>query len=109
MNGADVWTYVVETDDELLMRFDIDDWQRLNLGRGQRIPVRLPGKDDAWRFITNVTEQPPVVWVMMARRIRAGGGMKSACADGASYARQRKTCNPVSLCRAAIARLRNRA
>jgi hypothetical protein len=55
------------------MRFALDDWQRLNIGSGQRIPVRLPGKDDALLFVTNVTEQPSVVWVMMARRIRVAG------------------------------------
>lgn len=73
LNGAEVWAYVVETDEGLRVRFDIDDWQRLNLGRGQRIPFRLPGKDDVWLFITNVTELPPIVWVIMARRIRAAG------------------------------------
>jgi hypothetical protein len=73
LNGADVWAYVIETDDGLRVRFDIDDWQRLNLGKGQRISIRLPGKDDAWLFVTNVTETPPVVWVMLARRIRAAG------------------------------------
>jgi hypothetical protein len=73
LNGAEVWAHVVETDDGLRVRFDIDDWQRMNLGQGQRLPVRLPGKDDAWLFITNFTEQPPVVWVTLARRIRAAG------------------------------------
>jgi hypothetical protein len=73
VNGAEVWAYVVETDDGLRVRFALDDRQRLNLGRGQRIPVRLPGKDDAWLFVTNVTETPPVVWVVMARRVRVAG------------------------------------
>ena len=50
-------------------RFDLDDWQRLNPRRGQRVPGRLPGKDDAWLFVTNVTELPPIVWVMLAQRI----------------------------------------
>lgn len=73
VNGREVWVYVVELDDGLRMRFDIDDWQRLNLDLGRRIPVRLPGKDDVWLFITNVTELPPIVWVMMAKRVRAAG------------------------------------
>ena len=55
------------------MRFEIDDWQQLNLASGQRIPVRLPGKADVWLFVTGVTELPPVVWVMLARRVRAAG------------------------------------
>jgi hypothetical protein len=73
LNGADVWAYVVETDEGLRVRFDIDDWQRMNLVNGQRLPIRLPGKDAAALFITNVSEQPPVVWVAMAQRIRAAG------------------------------------
>jgi hypothetical protein len=73
LNGANVWAYVVETDDGLRVRFDIDDWQRLNLDIGRRIPVGLPGRDDVWLFVTNVTETPPLVWVMLARRIRAAG------------------------------------
>src|SRR4051812_15089202 len=44
LNGADVWAYVVETDDGLRVRFALDDWQRLNLGQGQRIRVRVSGK-----------------------------------------------------------------
>ena len=62
-----------EADEGLRVRFALDDWQRLNLGEGQGIPVRLRGKGDVWLFITSVTEQPPVVWVMPARRIRTPG------------------------------------
>jgi hypothetical protein len=72
-NGAEVWVYVVETEDGLHVRFALDDWQRTNLGPGQRLRVRPPGRDDTWLFITNAIEQPPVVWVVMARRIRAAG------------------------------------
>lgn len=73
LGGAEVWAFVVETDDGLRVRFDIDDWQRMNLGQGQRIPVRATGRDEVWLFITNVSEQPPVAWVTVARRIRAAG------------------------------------
>ncbi len=73
VNGAEVWVYVVKLYDGLRVRFDIDDWQRLNLGHGHRIPVRVPGKADVWLFVTNVTELPPVVWVTMTRRVRAAG------------------------------------
>ena len=55
------------------MRFDVDDWPRLNLVEGQRVPVRLPGEDDVWLFVTTVTELPPVVWVTMGRWVRAVG------------------------------------
>lgn len=73
LNGAEVWAYVVEADEGLRVRFGVDDWQRLDLDVGRRIPVRLPGRDDVWLFITNVTELPPIVWVQLARRIRAAG------------------------------------
>lgn len=73
LNGAEVWAYVVETGDGLRVRFSLDDWQRLNLGPGQRVPVRLPGKDDVWLFVTGTTELPPIVWVTMARRVRVAG------------------------------------
>ncbi len=73
LNGAEVWAYVVETGEGLRVRFEVDDWQRLNIGPGHRVPVRLPEKADAWLFVTNVTELPPIVWVTMARRVRAAG------------------------------------
>ena len=71
LNGAEAWAYVVELADGLRVRFALDDWQRMNLGTGQRIPVRLPGKADVWLFITHVTELPPIAWVVMATRVRA--------------------------------------
>lgn len=65
--------YVVELSDGLRVRFALDDWQRMNLGTGQRVPVRLPGKADVWLFITYVTELPPIVWVVLAKRVREAG------------------------------------
>lgn len=73
INDADVWAYVVETDEGLRGWFALDDWQRRNRGQGERIPVRLLGKADVWLFITSATEQPPVLWVMLAHRIGAAG------------------------------------
>ncbi len=73
LNGFEVWAYVVELDDGLRMRLALDDWQKLGLSPGQRVPVRMPGKDDVWLFVTNVTELPPIVWVVMARWVRAAG------------------------------------
>lgn len=71
LNGMTVWGYVVAKDDGLQIRLSIDDWERLGLFRGQRIPVRLPGRDDRWLFLAGVTETPPVVWVSMVERVRA--------------------------------------
>jgi hypothetical protein len=73
LNGAEVWAFVVEADEGLRVRLNLDDWQRLNLGRGQRVPVRVAGKDDVWLFVTSVTDLPPVVWVTLAKRVRAAG------------------------------------
>lgn len=70
LNGAEAWGYVVELDEGFRVQFALDDWQRMNLGIGQRVPVRLPGKDDVWLFITHVTELPPIVWVRLAKRVR---------------------------------------
>ena len=53
LNGLEMWAYAVELDDGLRIQLDLDDWQRLNLGVGQRIPVRLPGKADVWLFVTH--------------------------------------------------------
>ncbi len=73
LNGSDVWAGVVETSGGLRIQLQIDDWQRLRLGQGQRVPVCVSGKDDVWLFVTNVTELPPVVWVTLARRVREAG------------------------------------
>lgn len=73
LSGMEVWAFVVETDEGLRVRFDVDDWQRFGLGRGQRVPVRVAGRGDVWLFVTGVTEAPPVVWVTLARRVRAAG------------------------------------
>ena len=73
MNGFEVWAYVVETAEGLRVRFSLDDWQKMDLGVGRRVPVRLPWKADQWLFITHATELPPIVWVMMARKVRAAG------------------------------------
>ncbi|AMV23998.1 hypothetical protein VT84_06355 [Gemmata sp. SH-PL17] len=72
LNGADVWGYVVESDEGVRVRFGIDDWQQLQIGEGQLITARIGGKD-ARLFVANVRVEPPVVWVTMARRIRAAG------------------------------------
>ena len=40
VNGQDVWAYVVELDGGLRVRFDLTDWERLGLFRGQRVLVR---------------------------------------------------------------------
>ena len=38
LNNTEVWAYVVETDEGLRVRFDVDDWQRFGLGQGSAFP-----------------------------------------------------------------------
>jgi hypothetical protein len=73
VNGSEVWAYVVELDDGARLRLDLTDWERTGLCIGRRVPLRLPGKDDVWLFITHATEVPPFVWVVMSKRVRAAG------------------------------------
>lgn len=73
LNGAEVWAFVVEQDGGLRVRLSADDWERLNLVRGQRVAVRLPGRADAWLYLTHTEETPPFVWATMALRVRTAG------------------------------------
>ena len=43
------------------MGCSLDDWERLGLCEGRRVPVRLPGRDDVWLFGAAVTPLPPIV------------------------------------------------
>jgi hypothetical protein len=71
VNGVGAWAYVVELAEGLRLRQTLDDHQWMDLGLGQRIPVRLLGQE-ARLFVTNVTELPPVAWVTLAKPVRAG-------------------------------------
>lgn len=72
LNGLLVWAYVVELADGFRVRLDVNDWQKLNLNVGQRIPVRLPRRQDVWMFVEWATEVPPVAWLQL-RRLRVAG------------------------------------
>src|SRR5437763_11321011 len=48
VNGSEVWAHVVELDGGLRVRLDLSDWERMGLYRGQRVPVRRPGRPDEW-------------------------------------------------------------
>ena len=73
LNGVEIWGYVVETDDGMRVRFGIDDWQHLRIGEGQLLSVVTAGVSAARLFVADVSVTPPVVWVTLARRIRAAG------------------------------------
>jgi len=67
-----VWAYVVELPDGLRVRLALDDCQRVDLGTGRRVPVRLARQPDERLFVTDVTELPPVAWVTLAKRVHPG-------------------------------------
>jgi hypothetical protein len=69
LNGFEVWGFVVEQADGVQVRLALDDWLKLNLGEGQRVPVRLPERRDVWLYLTHVTELPPIVWITLARQV----------------------------------------
>jgi hypothetical protein len=70
VNGREVPAYVVQLDGGMRVRFALDDLEGLRLYRGQRVPVRLPGRPDDWLFLAEVFETPPVAWVLLVRRFR---------------------------------------
>lgn len=73
LNGQDVWAFVAELDGGLRIRLSVDDWERVGLFRGQCVPVRLPGQSEQRLYLAEAREEPPLVWVVLARRVRAVG------------------------------------
>ena len=68
VNGVGAWAYVVKLAGGLRVRLALDDCQRMDLGTGQRVPVRVAGQPEMRLFVTHVTELPPVAWVTLAKR-----------------------------------------
>jgi len=56
VNAFVVWGDTVELDDGFRLRLSLTDWKRLNLERGEAIPVRLPGKNDLWVWVADVID-----------------------------------------------------
>ena len=77
LNGVGAWAYVVELADGLRVRLALDDCQRVDLGPGQRVLVRLLGRE-VRLFVTEVTELPPVAWFTLAKRVHPDRGASSA-------------------------------
>jgi hypothetical protein len=73
VNGREIWALVVELVDGLRMRIDLTDWERLGLYRGMRIPVSRQDGRQEWAFVAEVVELPPLVWVVLANRVKAAG------------------------------------
>ncbi len=64
VNGVEAWGFATELNGALRVRFALDDWQRMNAGPGQRVPVQRPGREDVWLFVTHVVEVPPIVCIV---------------------------------------------
>jgi hypothetical protein len=70
VNGSEVTAYVIELIGGLRIRLAIDDCERLDLYRGQRISVRLPQQDESWLYVAEAVENPPVAWLLLVQRFR---------------------------------------
>jgi hypothetical protein len=73
LNGREFWVYPIEQDGGLRLRFSTDEWEQISLAQGQRVNVRVPGQKAEWLFLSQVIEMPPVVWLVLVRRLRATG------------------------------------
>jgi hypothetical protein len=71
LNGTAVWAYTINQDGASKVRLGIDDWEHLNLFRGQRISVRFPSTTEQHLYVATVTETPPVVWLTLVSRMKA--------------------------------------
>ena len=70
VNGSELAAYVVNLEGGLRIRFASDDWDRLHIYRGQRVPIRLPCNPDVWFFLAEEVELPPVTWVVFVQSFR---------------------------------------
>jgi hypothetical protein len=71
LNGISIWAYVIEQPDGLRIRFSLDDWERVFLQPGQRVPIRLPDGSEPKVFVDRVRQEPPFVWVTAVPRMLA--------------------------------------
>jgi len=71
LNGRSLWAYVVEQSDGLRIRFSPDDWEKVFLEPGQRVPIRLPDGSEPRVFVDRVRKEPPFVWITAVKRLLA--------------------------------------
>ena len=62
LNGVEVWAYIIAQDDGFRVRLSLDDWDRCQIGGGERIPLRRYGQPQEWFFLAVSVEMPPVAW-----------------------------------------------
>jgi hypothetical protein len=46
LNGFQLWVYIVALADGVRLRLALDDWNKLDLDVGRRVPVRVGEKRD---------------------------------------------------------------
>ena len=73
VNGSEVLAHCVELLGGLRIQFALDDWQRLDLYRGQCVRIRLPEKEEMRLYLAEAVETPPVAWVILFERFRNYG------------------------------------
>ncbi len=69
LNGSVVWGFAVEVGRGLRIRLSVEDWERLSINPGQRIPVRIPNRFDALLIVGELVEVPPVIWILLTHRV----------------------------------------
>jgi len=69
LNGIEVWAFLKEIDGGYRVRLALDDWDRCNIGRGERVPVRRWRKPVEWLFLAEAVEMPPVAWFNLEVRV----------------------------------------
>jgi len=62
LKGVEVWAYIVEQESGYRVRLSLDDWERCQLGRGERIPLRRHQRPIEYLFLAEAVEMPPVAW-----------------------------------------------
>jgi hypothetical protein len=68
VNGWECSALVVPLDGGLRVQFAEEDWDIVDARRVSFVPVRRPGRDDAWVTAATETRLPPVVWVTLTER-----------------------------------------
>lgn len=63
VNGIGLYGHYTEHPGRVKLRLSLDDWDRLGLCEGQRVMVRLPGREAVAVLVTAASRVPPVVWL----------------------------------------------
>lgn len=69
LNGTEVWGLIGDAEDGVRIRLSADDWERANLCLGERVHIHGPGLTEVRRYVADVEELPPFVWVTFMGRL----------------------------------------